>query len=139
MPNKNGSYNSTPSFILLKGELGCTSCCQTSNQTGKLNQIGCKITRDKKWGGRGEGEPQCATIYCCPPKLRRSGITFHYNPYLLLQVSNEVGYKELRSAPELPYLQPPAPKSYTRPVQVTDEELSRIKCATATTSVAKQT
>ena len=34
---------------------------------GKLNQRGCNLIRkrEKKRAGRGEGEPQCATIYCC--------------------------------------------------------------------------
>ena len=29
------------------------------------------------WARRGEGEPQCAAIYCCPPKAQMSGVTFH--------------------------------------------------------------
>ena len=38
--------------------LGCASCSQTSNQTGKLNQIGCKIIRKReKMGGEEGGGP----------------------------------------------------------------------------------
>ena len=60
--------------------LGCASCCQTFNQTGKLNQIGCKIKKKRqKEAWKVEGEPQCATIYCCPPKLPSSGVTFHWS------------------------------------------------------------
>ena len=71
-----------PYWLALLPAIGCASCHQTSNQTGLLNQIGWKRQRKpKKRGGRGEGEPQCAMIYCCPPKSRRSGITF---PYLLV-------------------------------------------------------
>ena len=47
------------SLPLLAGlpALGCASCSQTSNQTGKLNQIGCKIIRkrEKTWAGRERG------------------------------------------------------------------------------------
>ena len=57
-------------FWLALPALSCAFCCKSSNQTGKLNQIGCKIIRktDKNWAGRAEGEMQCATINCCPPK-----------------------------------------------------------------------
>ena len=37
---------------------------------------------NKKRGGRGEGEPQCATINYSPPKLPRSGVTFHCLSYI---------------------------------------------------------
>ena len=29
------------------------------------------------WAGRGEGDPQCATIYFCPPKAQMRDVTFH--------------------------------------------------------------
>ena len=43
---------------------------------GVINQIGCKIIRkpDKNWAGKGEGDPQCATIYCLPPKAQMCGV-----------------------------------------------------------------
>ena len=86
-----GSCNSQPPPLLnlpmlnfsLLPALGCATCCQTSNQTGKLNQIGCKIKKErqkKAWKGEGSHKsPQCATIYFCLPKLRRRGVTFQTN------------------------------------------------------------
>ena len=61
-------------FMALLPALDCALCHQTSNQTGLINQIGWKRQRktQKEWG-KGEGEPQCATIYCCPPNLPMSG------------------------------------------------------------------
>ena len=32
-------------------------------------------TFQEKMGG--EGDPQCATKYCCPPKAQMRGVTFH--------------------------------------------------------------
>ena len=65
-----------PYWLALLPSLGCISCCQTSNQTGKLLYwVHNSIKREKEgW----EGEPQCATIYCCPPKAQMSGVTFHF-------------------------------------------------------------
>ena len=74
--------------------LSCASCCQTSNQTGKLNQIRCKIKKERQkevW--KGEGEPKRATIYCCPPKSPRSGVTFHFKAkpfFVSLYLSNKL-------------------------------------------------
>ena len=44
--------------------LGCASCCQTSNQRGKLNQIGCKIKKErhKEQGMGGGGVTMCHNI-----------------------------------------------------------------------------
>ena len=39
------------------------------------------------WVGHGEGDPQCATIYCRPPKSQMLDVTFHILSFLLLGVS----------------------------------------------------
>ena len=31
----------------------------------------------------GEGDPQSASIYCCPPKAQMRGVTFHYYLHIL--------------------------------------------------------
>jgi hypothetical protein len=41
----------------------------------------------------------------------------------LLQVSNELCHNQLRSAPELPNVQPPPPKLKSNPVVLTEEEI----------------
>ena len=38
-------------------------------------KLGAKFKKEREKSGW-EGEPQCATIYCCPPKTQMRGVTF---------------------------------------------------------------
>ena len=75
----------TPHIKLLASLIASPRLCLVPsniqpNGHAKPNQVQNKKERNKKRGGRGKGEPQCAAINYSPPKSSRSGITFHFLP-----------------------------------------------------------
>ena len=65
-------------WLALLPSLGCASCCQKSNQTGKLNQIRCKIKkeRQKRGLGGGEGATMCHNIFPNTRSIRITDLSF---------------------------------------------------------------
>ena len=71
---KGNSSNTPILFVIAIPRLRLVLSNIQPNRQAKPNWV--QNNKKERENSGWEGEPQCATIYCCPPKAQMSGVTF---------------------------------------------------------------